>query len=268
MNRTDVLAKLVQMSCVKLLEDFRQNPSKDSNLISNETSFFFDIPEFITLPSLHGTDSKEALQPLPPSIRVIKKASNEWLVGKRSGVCDVTYHVEAKFFLNGRSVTEWRREILVMPVGEAPPPTDPEDLKKEYTLSATSSLGPFWSRKRGVVLSGSSAEPQPFVIQATTRKSLIPGTDLMFNFSTRSMIDRCVDPGFSKPQFTACEIIITMEAMTYFQEHEQDSVMSLAEARSNQLAVLKTMKFQPQIRKMSLGRWQKTGEALSKLPPH
>lgn len=253
------------MTCVKLLEDFHQKSSNDSNLVSNETGFFFDIPEFITLPSLQGTESKETLQPLPPSIRVMKKEPKEWLVGKRSGVCDVTYHVEAKFFLNRRPVTEWRREILVMPVGEVPPPLDPEALKKEYTLSATSSFGSFWKWKRGVILSGSSSEPQPFVIQATTRKSLIPGTDLILNFSTRSILDSRVEAKFSKPQFTACEIIITMEAMTYFHEEEQETVMSLAEARNHDLTVLKTTKFEPQIRKMSLGSWHKTGEAICKL---
>lgn len=253
------------MSCVKTLEDFQEKSSDDSNLVSNESKFFFDIPEYVTLPSLHRKETKDAFQPLPPSMRVLKKTSNEWLVGKRSGVCDITYHVEARFFLNGRSVDEWRREILVMPVAEAPPPIEPEDLKREYTLAAAMSLGPFWKRKRGAVLIGSSVEPQPFVIQATTRKSLIPGTDLPLNFNTRTVLDSRIKAGFSEPQLTTCEIIITMEATTFFQENEQDSVISLAEARDNQLAVTKTTTFAPQIRKMSLGHWHKTGEAICEL---
>jgi hypothetical protein len=149
-----------------------------------------------------------------------------------------------------------------MPVGEAPPPLDPADLKKEYTLAATSTYGSFWKKQRGAILVGSSKEPQPFIIQATTRKSLIPATDLVLNFNTRSIVDSRVEIGFSEPHFTTCEIIITMEAQTFFQEQEQETVLSLAEARENQLAVLKTTRFEPQIRKMSLGRWNKTSEGI------
>jgi hypothetical protein len=252
------------MSCVKILEDFERKSSDSSNLASYQTSFFFDIPEFITLPSLQGRDTKEASQPLPPSIRVAKKASNEWRSGKTSGICDVTYHIEARFFKDRRLVTDTRREILLMPVSELPPPMDPEDLQKEYVLSAATTFASFWKRKRGTILFGASTEPRPFVLQATTRKSLIPGTDLMFNFSTRSIVESRAATSFSEPQFTSCEIIMTLEATTYFQEHEQDSVMTLAEARKTQLAVLKTARFEPQTRKMRLDSWRKVGQVTCK----
>lgn len=258
--------KLVRMSCVRKLEDFCEKSSDDPNLVANEASFFFDIPEYATLPSLRGQEMENAFRPLPPSIRVLRKSSREWLDGKSSGVCDVTYHVEARFYLDGQAIDQWRREILVMPVMEAPPPMSSEDLMHEYTFKAAVSLGPFWKRKKRTILIGSSIEPQPFMIHATKRKSLIPGTDIPLNFTTRMVLDRGFEIISPEPQITECEVIITMEAMTFFQEEEQETVMSLAEARDNDLAVLKTTTFAPQIRKMSLGQWHKTGETTCKLP--
>ena len=257
------------MSCVRELEDFSQKPSGIPNSICCQSGFFFDIPETITLPSAQSSDSKLSSQPLPPSIRVIKKSSNDWLVGKTSGVCDVAYHIEARFFLNGRLVSDVRREVIVMPVAELPSPLDPESLKQEYLLTATSTFASFWKRRNGTVLFGSCNEPRPFVIQATKRKSLVPGTDLMFNFATRNMIDS--KTAVSGPQFTMCEIKMTLVATTNFQQYEQSSVLSsleissLADARNTTFAVLKTNRYKPQIRKMQLKEWKNVKQVTCKL---
>lgn len=244
------------MSYVKDLRDFQQRASDETTIVLNETNFFFDIPEYITLPCQVRTESKDILQPLPPSIRIAKNSSKEWLVQNQSGQCDVTYHIQARFLLNGRWAAEWRREILVMPALEVPPPWEPENLKREYTLSATSQLGSLWKRKRAMTISALSFEPRPLVLQATTRKSLIPGTDLDFNFTTRTVLDSRIDVQYSTPQFTTCEIVITMQAMMFFQDHELDEVTALSEGQESQPAVLRTTTFQHETRKMGLGRWQ------------
>lgn len=261
-SSTDTFPKIVRMSCVKLAEDFCQISSGDPSLILSETSFFFDIPNLITYPLLHGTSKKEAFRPLPPSIRVIKKISSEWKTRKILGVCDIMYHVVAKFFLRGRRVTESKREIILMPIGKIPPPIDPDALMKEYTLSTTSSSGSFWKRERDFTLSISSTEPLAFVIQATTGKSVLSGTDLTLNFTARSVLDGRRIDRLSAHLFTICEIVITLEATTSFQEQEQESVLSLAETRVNKLAILKMTKFKPQIHKMRLGHWRKSAEML------
>jgi hypothetical protein len=246
------------MSCVKEIGDFQQMAPNIPHTVCSQSSFFFYIPELITLPSTQDIDCKEAAQPLPPSIRVAKKPSIEWLTNKTTGVCDVMYHIEACFFKSGRAVSGTRREIILFPILEMPPPMNFEDLKADYILSSMTTFGNFWKRNSGTVISGSSAEPQPFAMHIMEGQNLVTGTDLMLNFSSKTSC------AASAPQFTTCEIILTLESTTYFQEHEQKSVMSVEEVQNKQLTILKTARFQPQTCRMRLEHWKRFGEETCK----
>jgi len=264
------LSQLIRMSCVRKAEDFHQEAIEGSNLVTSQSRFFFDMPESMMLPSLfNGTNPKATFHQLPPSIRVVKEDSKEWRLAGQSpiaGVCDVTYYIEALFSLKGKAGCEVRREIIVMPVAEQPPPMEPEDLNKEYQLFSSSTLGTFWRRKKAMTISISSLEPRPLVFGGSKRKSRIPGTQLQLKFSTRRLLSSNSMENFAQPQIADCELTITLEATTYFLEHEEDSVMSFAEARKSPFAVVKTARFNMQRRKFRMLNWKRGAEVTCEAP--
>jgi hypothetical protein len=81
--------------------DFQQIDLGDSPYMGHKANFFFNVPEFLTLPS----DEQRLQYMLPPSIRVIKPTRH--IV---SGNCDVIYYMEARIFRlgNSRSHTSFR----------------------------------------------------------------------------------------------------------------------------------------------------------------
>jgi hypothetical protein len=56
------------------------------------------------------------------------------------------------------------------------------------------------------------------------------------------------------PQLPDCEVMITLEAVTYFLGHKQEFVMSVAEALQSPLAVLKKTTYKKGRRKVQLTR--------------
>lgn len=54
-----------------------------------------------------------------------------------------------------------------------------------------------------------------------------------------------------------CDLAANLEATTYFQEHEEHSVLALAEIRKHSFAVLKTTKFEAQKQKFCISDWKK-----------
>jgi hypothetical protein len=77
-------------------------------------------------------------------------------------------------------------------------------------------------------------------------------TEVLLNFKTRGMLDE--NGELIDPQLSDCEFMITLEAVTYFLGHEQESVMSVAEALQSPLAVLKKTTYKKRRRKMQLKR--------------
>jgi hypothetical protein len=259
------------MSCVKIKEDFHSISPEGANVVTSECSFYFDIPESITLPSLfNGTQRNRFSQVLPPSVRVVQAPSNEWAVKSRTpaaGICDVTYHIDARLLKNGETIFDDNREILIMPAVEVPPPLDPEHLKREYKLFSTSAVGSFWRRKKSFMVTSTSKEPRPFIFQAEDGKEL-PSTELTLNFfASKTLHANDVERQF-KPQITHCEISITLESTTYFLEHENRSVMSKKEAIGSSDTVLKATRFSTQKRKMRLGGWNKTEDTTCESNPY
>jgi hypothetical protein len=232
------------MSCVKLATDFRRSHCTGSVSMGHETNFFFDLPEFVTVPS------DEAFLPrrLPPSISVSK--CDPHAVG---GNCDVAYFVEARILTGDKLVCYSSREILVLPATEIPPPLDPADLKNEFRMAASSELGSFWSSTRSTTILVSSTEPRPLVFP--TAKGEYGSTAVILNFRTRGSYPE--SERNAGPQLTDCEVVITLEAITYFLEQERQSMMSIDEALKSQQTVLKKTTFKTEKRHIHLRKWKK-----------
>jgi hypothetical protein len=151
-----------------------------------------------------------------------------------------------------------------MPACEAPPPLEPEDLKKEYQLFAAAALGSFWRRKKGIVVTSSSTEPRPFLLQSLDDNKIAPSTDLFLNFSSTRKLHVNDVGGLFKPQITHCEVKITLESTTYFLGQENRSVMSLTEAKGCPSTVLKAARFSTQKKKIKLGEWNRAKDVICK----
>lgn len=240
------------MSCVKLAADFERVEVEGSLNKGHQTDFFFDVPEFITLPS----DKESIPQKLPPSITIVKYPP--CTVG---GNCDVSYHIQARILSGDTMVSHASREIIIMPTTEIPPPLEPEDLQKEFQLTAASSLGSFWHPTKNFTVVVSSMEPRPLVFPAN--KGEYGSTEVPLNFKTWGISDK--NDEMIGPQLADCEVSMTLEAVTYFLEHEQESVMSMTEAQQSPCTVLKKTTFKTEKRKVHLVGWRKTREIVCKL---
>lgn len=239
------------MSCVKVAEDFQRLASEGDT--KNRAGFFFDVPESITVP----TYQRNLIHQLPPSIRVAKTVSSTDFQDRDElfGHCDVTYHIEARISRGGKVVGDARREIIVIPTAEKPPPLDPEHLKYEYRFSAASSLGSFWKTKKSITVSVATREPPPIVFPSLKGESTVVGTQLLLNFKVRKMYD--MKEILIEPPVTECEVSVTLEAITYFLEQEKEQVLSIAETRQCPSAILKRKKFKTQKRKLKLEGWKR-----------
>jgi hypothetical protein len=252
------------MSCIKVADDFQQFSPDEQCSTTCWTTFFFCVPEFITVPSYE----KGRKQQLPPSIRVVKTVSSpelpDYSRGVVTGSCDVIYRIEARVLKNNKVIGATQREIIVMPCIEPPPPLDIEDLRKEYQLYAASSMGPFWNPRKRISVAILSKEPRPIVFPTTKGECLSTGTDVLLNFRTQMMCNEDMGEGLFEPPFAECEVMVTLEAITYFVEHEKDLMMSVAEIKKCFFAILKTTRFRPQKRKMKLAGWKRLDDAICK----
>lgn len=257
--------KLVLLSCVKIPQDFQRVFRATSFAATYRAEFFFDIPESITVPSYERHTEEQ----LPPSIRVVKTPSSteipEHCRAAIAGNCDVTYHIETRMLRGKKVVGDIRREIIVMPSSETPPPLDPEDLQKEYRLYAASSMGSFWNPKKSVAVTILSKEPRPLVFPVVKEECAPGSTEVLLNFRTQKMYDVDFEQDLLEPPFTECEIMVTLEAITYFVDREKEWTMSVAEARTCPSAILKK-RFKPQKRKLKLAGWKRVDDAICKSP--
>jgi hypothetical protein len=250
------------MSCVKVKEDFGRIVLRSSDTVVYQVGFFFDIPESITLP----TYERGTPQRLPPSIRILQPllhTMNENVQGRVAGCCDVTYHIKAQIFSDRRPIGSSSREIIVIPAAEIPPPIDPDHFSNEYRLVASSSIRPSWKSKSSMVVV-SSTEPRPLMFQSNNGEG--GRTEVVLNFKTRGMLDRSGEEFLIDPQLTECEVLISLEAVTYFLDHEQNSVMSVAAALQSSSVVLKKTRYKTERKKLLLGEWTKCREVAGKCP--
>lgn len=245
------------MSCVRVADDFQQLCLEEQCATTRWTDFFFDMPDFITVP----TYEKGREHQLPPSIRVVKAVHSTELPyynrGVVAGNCDVIYHIEAKILKANKVVGVTQREIIVMPCTEPPPPLDTEDLLKEYQLHAASSMGSFWNPKKRIAVTVLSKEPRPVILPTTKGQSPPTSTEVLLNFTTQKICDGDVEGVQLEPPFTECEVVVTLEAITYFVEHEKARVMSVTEAENCPFTILKRRQFKPQTRKLKLTGWER-----------
>ncbi len=213
------------------------------------------------LPSVfNGMDMKSGSQQLPPSIRIIQSASKKSSISSHRStpkVCDVAYYIEVRLFLKGHLVCEASREIILMPVAAMPPPIEPGDLQNEYRLFTSSELGTSWRRKHNLMVSISSSEPRPLSFSISSAKDEVFSTELVLAFSTRRMLGDIETENLARPEVTECNLAITLEATTYFLWHEEESVLSVAEARDTPFSVVKTAKFKSQRMKVRLLNWDR-----------
>jgi hypothetical protein len=242
------------MSCVKVEEDFREVYIEGSHNLVHRASFFFDIPQSITMP----TYEKHLTHHLPPSIRVIKKAHSTEIPehpGATTGSCDVIYYIQAQLHKDRHVIFDTSREILLMPVSERPPPLDLTYFKWEYELFASSSIESFWKARRSSTISVSLEEPRPIVFP--TAKGVVDtmATEVSLHFVTRQVCG--LGEGLSKPPITDCEVTVALEAITYFLEHEKEWMMSAAEARRCPSAIMKKDRFKARKRKLKLTEWKR-----------
>jgi hypothetical protein len=246
------------MSYVKIADDFKQLPSEGASNTTHQASFFFDVPEHITVPSFEKVFTHQ----LPPSIRVVKTASStefpENCRAAIAGHCDITYHIEARISRRGKVVCYTRREIILMPTTETPPPLDPGDLKHDYRLLTALSLGSFWKPKKTISITVSSKEPRPVVFPYLKGEWASGNTEVLLDFKARKTFDD--EDSFLEPPVTECELMITLEAITYFLEHETDQVLSIAETRRCPCAILKRKRFKTQKRKVKLEGWKRVND--------
>lgn len=235
------------MSCVKVTADFREIDVGDSLDTWYKTDFFFNIPEFLTLPS----DEECLRYKLPPSIRVMKSARH-----MASGTCDVIYKIEARILRLEKRVCSSSREVIIIPATRIPPPLDPEGLKKEYQLTAEWTLGSPWSSKRSITVFASSMEPPPLVFP--TNKGEYGSTKALLNLKTRAITGD--NRELLGPRLSECEVVVNLEAVTYFLGHDEESVMSVAEALQSPLVVLKKTAYKKERRKIQLGAWRESSK--------
>ncbi|KFY20595.1 hypothetical protein V491_03594 [Pseudogymnoascus sp. VKM F-3775] len=176
---------LILMSSVKVANEFERIDAGSPHTVTYQTEFFFDIPDFMTLPSSHGNGMQKKL---PPSIRVVKSdfisaASGEiHNGGSIAGSCDVTYKVVARIFSGGRLKCDASREIILMPIEDIPPPLEPEDFGKEYRLVGATSLRPSWGSRRSVTVVISSMEPRPLIFPS--REEGCESTEVLLHLKT------------------------------------------------------------------------------------
>jgi hypothetical protein len=242
------------MSCVKKAAEFKRVRLKESLTTAYQIDYFFEIPESITLPS----ENKCLPSKLPPSIRVVKSA-----LYTVSGICDIVYYIEARVMKHAKLVSYAIRDIIIIPTAEIPPPVDPGDFKKEFQLANASSFGSFWNSTSNVTVVASSMEPRPLVFPVN--KGEYGSTELLLDFKTQSGLDG--DGEIMGSQLTACEVTITLEAVTYFLTHQQESVMSMDEALQSLVTVLKRTTFKTEKRYVPLTEWQKGRVIVCELIP-
>ncbi|KIM99900.1 hypothetical protein OIDMADRAFT_55793 [Oidiodendron maius Zn] len=235
------------MSCVKVTADFQEIDVGDSLDTWYKTDFFFNIPEFLALPS----DEECSRYKLPPSIRVMKSARH-----MASGNCDVIYNIEARVLRLEKQVCSSSREVIIIPATRIPPPLDPESLQKEYQLAAEWTLGSPWSSKKSITVLASSMEPPPLVFP--TNKGEYGSTKALLNLKTRAITGK--DMELMGYRLSECEAVINLEAVTYFLGREEESVMSVAEALQSPLVVLKKTAYKKERRKIQLGAWRKSSK--------
>ncbi len=173
----------------------------------------------------------------------------------------MVYYIEAQVYLNGHVVCEAIREIIVMPVAEAPPPMDQAGLVNEYSLFASTTLGTYWRRKNALVVSVSSSEPRPLLFEASGAMEDPSSTALQLTFLVRHMHMGDDFKDVTEPEISNCDLIITLEATTYFLRDEEHSVLSIAEARGTPHSVVKTTKFKPQRLKVKLLNWDRAKDS-------
>lgn len=253
------------MSSVKVANEFERIDAGSTHTVTYQTEFFFDIPDFMTLPSSHGNGMQKKL---PPSIRVVKSdfisaASGEiHNGGSIAGSCDVTYKVVARIFSGGRLKCDASREIILMPIEDIPPPLEPEDFGKEYRLVGATSLRPSWGSRRSVTVVISSMEPRPLIFPS--REEGCESTEVLLHLKTGGLSDGSSERAFVETQLTDCEVRINLEAITYFSAHEQKAAMSMAEALQSPSVVLKRTRYIPNRKKLHLERWRKGREIACK----
>jgi hypothetical protein len=177
----------------------------------------------------------------------------------------VAYYIESRFFLKGRVICNVNREIMMMPAAEPPPPIEPDDLRNEYQLSASSVLGISWRRRQTMAISISSYEPRPLIFGDPSAGNDLPSTELLLQFSTRQLATGN-EPEDLAPEISDCELTITLEAITYFLQREEYSVLSFTEAHDTPFSVVKTTKFKTQRRKFRGLNWKKAKHTDCKCP--
>ena len=249
------------MSYIKVAGDFQQISTDASHTAIYRTSFFFDIPEFILPPS--SEDSSR--QSLPPSMHVEKSISDRTRKSystTNTSICDISYHIEARVLTCGRQACSTSREVIILPASDIPAPLAPEDLKGEYQLFSSSSLG--WLRKgqKSATVVVSSAEPRPLVLPS--KEGDIGSTELFLDFKTRVKSNANNDAAILATQLSECEVSITLNAVTYFSARKLTSVMSVAEAMQSPLVILKPTKYEMGKRKLQLKEWRRGREIACK----
>ncbi|KFZ16617.1 hypothetical protein V502_05007 [Pseudogymnoascus sp. VKM F-4520 (FW-2644)] len=255
---------LILMSSVKVANEFEPIDTEDPYTVTYQTEFFFDIPDFTTLPSSHGNSTPKRL---PPSMRVVKSdfisaaTAEIHNSGSVAGTCDVTYRIVARVFAGGRLKCDASREIILMPIEDIPPPLEPEDFGKEYRLVAATSLRPSWGSRKSLTVVVSSMEPRPLTFP--NREEGCESTEVLLHLKTGGLLDGSSERAFVESHLTDCEVQINLEAVTYFSAQEQKAAMSMAEALQSPSVVLKKTKYAPNKKKLRLERWMKGREIAS-----
>jgi hypothetical protein len=244
------------MSSVKVANEFEPIDAEDPHTVTYQTEFFFDIPDFTTLPSSHGNSIPKRL---PPSMSVVK---SDFISAAIGGTCDVTYRIVARVFAAGRLKCDASREIILMPIEDIPPPLEPEDFGKEYRLVAATSLRPSWGSRKSVTVVVSSMEPRPLTFP--NREEGCESTEVLLHLKTGGLLDGSSERAFVESHLTDCEVQINLEAVTYFSAQEQKAAMSMAEALQSPSVVLKKTKYAPNRKKLLLKRWMKGREIACK----
>jgi hypothetical protein len=245
------------MSIVKVVEDFTHISEDASGPLVLRTSFFFDLPATITLPSPNG----DIIRDLPPSIRILNTGSN--YSNENPSTCDVSYGIIARVFAEGRLASGVQREIILMPTTEIPPPQEPEDFKDEYNLNETLIIGLRPWSKRCITVVVSSVEPQPIVFPTDGYGG---ATDIILHFKARLPSKKISDQVRLVSQLTNCKVSSTLHAATYFLAHEQTSAMSLSEASRSSSAILKLTNYDVDKSTLPLNQWSKYSSVPGMVP--
>jgi hypothetical protein len=252
------------MSVVKVAQDFQGSSVQNGGAVTSQSEFYFEMPETKMLPSLFNrAETEDGFQSLPPSIRIVEASSKKRRAAGQSttlGICDITYYIEARLFLKGRMTCDASREIIVMPVTETPPPIEPEDLRNEYRLFASSPMGISWRRRHDMTISISSLEPRPLIFEASKQTDVVPSTHLLLRFSTQQILTGDASEELTKPEIANCDLTITLEATTYFLQYEEHSVLSFAEAQNTPFSVVKTARFKTQRQNFRLLDWKRSSD--------